>query len=88
MNVMVLEQLVSLLMTSPKSEERYAVLLRLENRLLKVFDVLAAPVISASLKAKTTSILARASGPLFFASNGTTHQGDKLSTFMFAGTSA
>ena len=62
---MFLEQLVSLLMTSPKSEELNAVLLVLENLLLEVFDVLAAPVISTSLKAKTSQHLGPCPRPPF-----------------------
>ena len=53
MNVMFLEKLVSLLMTGPESKELNAMLLVLQNFLLKFLHVLAAPVISASLDPET-----------------------------------
>ena len=57
MNVMFFEQLVSLIMTSPKSEEFNTVLFVLEDLLLEILHVLAAPVISTSLDTKTSQHL-------------------------------
>ena len=64
MNVMFFEQLVSLIMTSPKSEEFNPVLFVLEDLLLEILHVLAAPVISTSLDPKTSQHL----GPVLRAS--------------------
>ena len=64
MNVMFFEQLVGLIMASPKSEEFNTVLFVLEDLLLEVLHVLATPVIGASLDSKTSQHL----GPVLRAS--------------------